>query len=148
MKLHEELYFEITVTGTKAEIQKFISYITSGELDDFFEITDDFIVCDDDNYVNASPDEECSITVTNDDFGIEISDFDPEEFLDAFCKGGISLHIFGSLYDIDDDEYRFSSPVGDPCYTNSEAVEIFNDELDREAYREELEAEEDEEDFI
>ena len=47
MTLCEELYFEITLTGTKSELKKFVSFLKSGELDDFFEITSDYINYDD-----------------------------------------------------------------------------------------------------
>ena len=43
MILCEELYFEITVTGIKSELKKFISCLKSGELDDFFEFSSDYI---------------------------------------------------------------------------------------------------------
>ena len=144
MKLHEELYFEITAEGDKNELQKFISYITSGELDDYFEFTSDFIIYDD-NFYSASVADAVSITLSNDDLGIEIEDFDPEEFLDMLCKGGKAISLWGHLYDIDDDEYRFNSPAGDPCYTNTAKIDKFNDELDEQAYKEEQEEVEDEE---
>ena len=145
MKLHEELYFEITAEGDKNELQKFISYITSGELDDYFEFSSDFIVYDD-NFYSASYGDTASITISNDDFGIEIEDFDPEDFLESLCKGGKAISLWGHLYDIDDEEYRFTSPAGDPCYTNAAKINKFNDELDEEAYKEEQAADE-EDDF-
>jgi hypothetical protein len=144
MKLHEELYFEITAEGDKNELQKFISYITSGELDDYFEFSSDFIIYDD-NFYSASYGDAVSVTISNDDFGIEIEDFDPEDFLDTFCKGGKEISLWGHLYDIDDEEYRFNSPAGDPCYTNAAKINKFNDELDEEAYKEEQAADEDDE---
>ena len=145
MKLHEELYFEITAEGDKNELQKFISYITSGELDDYFEFSSDFIIYDD-NFSSADSGNAASITIANDNFGIEIDELDPEDFLDTFCKGGKALSIWGNLYDIDDEEYRFASPAGDPCYTNVAKINKFNDELDEEAYKEE-QAEKDDDEF-
>lgn len=144
MKLHEELYFEITAEGAKTALQKFISYITSGELDDFFEFSSDFIIYDD-NYYTASEGENVSVTIANDDFGIEIDELDPEDFLDSLCKGGRDISIVGHLYDIDDEEYRFSSAAGDSCYVNVAKIDKFNDELDEEAYKEEAAEDEDDE---
>ena len=66
MKLHEELYFDFTAEGAKSDVKKFVSFITSGELDDFFELTDDLISYSD-NYSFASDSEKVSITVSNDD---------------------------------------------------------------------------------
>ena len=37
MTLCEELFFEITVSGTKSELKKLVSFLESGGLDDFFE---------------------------------------------------------------------------------------------------------------
>ena len=36
MRLHEELYFEINAEGDRQSIDKFVAYMTSGVLDDFF----------------------------------------------------------------------------------------------------------------
>ena len=47
MILYEELYFEITLTGKKSDLKKFVSYIKSGELDDFFDFSADYISYDD-----------------------------------------------------------------------------------------------------
>ncbi len=128
MHLHEELYFEITAEGAKQQINKFISYITSGELDDFFEFSSDFILYSD-NYLTSDDSANVSITISNDDFGIEIDEFDPEEFLDAMCAGGKDILIHGQLYDIDDEEFRFVSNIGDPCYLDASKM-VFEDELD------------------
>ena len=49
MTLYDELYFEINLIGPKSEIKKFVRYLQSGELDDFFEITSDYINYED-NY--------------------------------------------------------------------------------------------------
>jgi len=47
MTLGDELYFEITLTGTRPELKKFISFLRSGELDDFFEFSTEYINYDD-----------------------------------------------------------------------------------------------------
>ena len=143
MRLHEELYFSFTVEGTAQNVKRFVSFLLSGDLDDFFEITDDNIIYSD-NYSFASNAEPVSVTVSNDDYGIEIDSFNPEEFLDVLCAAGKELHIHGNLFDIDDEEYMFTSPIGSNSYTNAYDVD-FHDELDDEARREE--SEEDNEDF-
>ena len=142
MKLYDELYFEITLKGQKSELEKFIRFLKSGELDDFFEITKDYIVPSDEFY-GASAEEKAEITFTNDDIGIEIDRFNPEDFLDVFCLAGKKLDIRGHFYDINDEEYEFSSPFGDNGYTNSILSE-FNDELDSYARGEEVNDEDEE----
>ena len=144
MKLYEELYFDIKAEGTPANLKKFVSFILSGDLDEFIEITEDHIIYSD-NYDYASSGDTVSITVSNDDFGIEIDSFDPEKFLDVLCAAGKNLFIHGNLFDIDDTEYLFTSQLGDTGYYNSDDIE-FHDELDDERDREDSE-EEDDEDF-
>ena len=39
MTLYDELYFEITVSGRRAEIKKLVSFLESGEISDFFEFS-------------------------------------------------------------------------------------------------------------
>lgn len=138
MILYDELYFEITLTGTKSELRKFISFLKSGELDDFFEIDSDYINYDD-GYLSAEDDAEVSAVFTNDDMGIEIDELDTDEFLELFCKAGKNLDIDGRLYDSDDEEYSFVSSLGDSYFLNSKNVTRFNDELDEKAYEEESE---------
>ena len=140
MRLQEELYFDITAEGDKESVKKFVSYITSGVLDDFFEFEEDFIIYSD-NF-NDGTNEQVCVTLANDDYGIEIDDFDPEEFLDVLCRGGKSILIHGHLYDIDDEDYVFVSHPGDASFTNCDDIE-FNDELDREAFKEELDERDD-----
>ena len=135
MRLHEELYIDITVQGKRCDIDKFIAYITSGELDDFFEITSDLITYDDE-YNTAGTATEVKAFISNDSYGFEIDSFNPEEFLDAFCAGGYNVFIQGHLYDIDDEEYRFVSPVGETSYDDASKIH-YKDELDFEAQREE-----------
>ena len=83
MTLYEELYFEITVNGVKADLKKFIKYLKSGELDDFFDIGDDYISYDDD-FAAADDQAVTGFTFTNDDLGVEIDEYNPEDNLDAF----------------------------------------------------------------
>lgn len=138
MTLCDELYFEITLTGSKSELKKFVSYLRSGELDDFFEISSDYINYDD-GYHAADDGAESSIVFTNDDLGIEIDEIDTDEFLELFCRAGKNLDIDGRLYDIDDEEYAFVSSKGDSYYLNAQNITRFNDELDEKAYEEESE---------
>lgn len=137
MTLCEELYFEITLTGAKTDLKKFISYLKSGELDDFFEFTSDYISYDDE-YEGAGPDQETSVILSNDDYGIEIDEFDTDEFLEVFCKAAKALDVEGRLFDIDDEEYEFTSAKGDSYYLNAKRTIRFNDELDEKAYEEDL----------
>ena len=141
MRLHDELYFEIHATGYKADVQRFVEFLLSGELDDFFEITTDYITYSD-NYDFASSFEEVSITLANDDIGIEIDSFNPEKLLDVLCVAGKNLAIDGNIFDIDDEEYYFISHKNDPSYVNTDSLE-FADELDEEARREEYEESDD-----
>ena len=137
MTLHEELYFEITVEGAIENVKKFVSYATSGELDEFFEITGDYVAYDDD-----STPESTRATISNDDIGIEIDSLRIEEFLDALCSGGRQVLIYGHIYDIDDEEYRFISHIGNAGFINAKNID-FADELDIEARREESEEDND-----
>ncbi len=137
MTLCEELYFEITLTGAKTDLKRFISYLKSGELDDFFEFTSDYINYDDE-YEGAEPDQETSIILSNDDYGIEIDEFDTDEFLEVFCKAAKGLDVEGRLFDIDDEEYEFTSAAGDSYYLNAKRTIKFNDELDEKAYEEDM----------
>ena len=137
MTLCEELYFEITLTGAKTDLKKFISYLKSGELDDFFEFTSDYISYDDE-YEGAGPDQETSVILSNDDYGIEIDEFDTDEFLEVFCKAAKALDVEGRLFDIDDEEYEFTSAKGDSYYLNAKRTVRFNDELDEKAYEEDM----------
>ena len=137
MTLCEELYFEITLSGTKSELKKFISYLKSGELDEFFEISSDYINYDDE-FEGALPDQETSIILSNDDYGIEIDEFDTDEFLEVFCRAAKALDVEGRLFDIDDEEYEFVSEKDDSYYLNAKRSKRFNDELDEKAYEEDM----------
>lgn len=130
MTLCEELYFEITLTGAKSDLKKFISFLKSGELDDFFEFSSEYISYDDE-FEEKGPDGETSIIISNDDWGIEIDEFDTDEFLEVFCRAAKELEAYGSLYDIDDEEYSFRSDKGDSYYVNAKRIMQFNEDEDK-----------------
>lgn len=140
MTLYDELYFEITAKGAKSEIKKLSAFLKSGELDDFFEVTKDYLNLDD-NYLNLSDEDECELVFSNDEIGIEIEEFDVNEFLELFSKAAKSLDVTGTLYDMDDNEFSFVSPKGDAYYYNAR-LKNFNDELDDVAHDEECDDEE------
>lgn len=129
MTLCEELYFEITLTGAKSELKKLVSFLRSGEMDDFFTFDNNYIIYDD-GFDAAELSAESSITFTNDDYGIEIDEFDTDEFLEVFCRAAKQLEVIGTIYDINDDEFSFSSEKGDSYYVNSRKVARFNEDDD------------------
>ena len=131
MLLCEELYFEITLTGAKSEIKKLISFLKTGGLDDFFEFSADYI-SDDDEFDTTENEGKTSVVLANDDYGIEIDELDTDDFLDVFCRAAKNLEVVGSLYDADEDEYRFVSDAGESYYLNSDRISRFNEDLDRE----------------
>lgn len=141
MTLWDELYFEITLRGAKSELKKFVNFLKSGELDDFFEISSEYIMYDD-NYNAAEDKDETQIVFTNDDCPIEIDEFDTDEFLEIFCKAATKLDVYGSIFDPDDDEFHFTSAVGDSYYINSRKAIRFNDEIDDIAFSEEVDDDE------
>lgn len=145
MTLCEELYFEITIKGAKSEIKKLVSFLKSGELDDFFEVDPDYINYEDD-YAAASDGEECTLIFSNDDLGVQIDELDTDEFLELFCRAAKNLDVRGRLYDADDEEYDFISREGDSYYLNADKLGLFNDELDAKAYEEEMLAKDEDED--
>ena len=130
MILCEELYFEITLTGVKSELKKFITCLKSGELDDFFEFSSDYITYADD-YDSTDLNGKTSIVLANDDYGIEIDELDTDEFLDVFCRAARNLEAVGHVYDIDDEEYRFTSELGNSYYLNLDRIMKFNEDEDR-----------------
>ena len=130
MTLYDELYFEIRATGPKSEVKKFVSYLRSGELDEFFEFSSDYINYDDD-YADAGDSTEVNVIISNDDYGIEIDEFDTDEFLEIICKAGRRLYLKGNLFDVDDEEYSFVSEVGNSYYTNALLVQNFNEDDDK-----------------
>ena len=136
MILNEEIYFEISFTGEKSELKKMVKFLKSGELEDFFEITSDYISYHDE-FEDKGESEESEFIFTNDDLGIEVDEFDTDEFLEILCKAGRKLDISGQIYDINDEEYSFSSPKGDSDFTDGKGDLKFNDELDAAAEEEE-----------
>ena len=139
MTLWEEIYFEITARGAKSDLRKFVNFLNSGELDDFFEVESDYLIYDD-TYNGAEESDETEIIFTNDDYGIETEEFDTDEFLEFICKASKNLDLYGSLSDADGNEYHFESAKGDTYYVNARGAGVFNDELDAVAYDEEKEA--------
>lgn len=137
MTFCEELYFEIKLTGAKSELKKFVSFLKSGELDEFFEFDNDYISYDDE-YESAGPNTETSIVLSNDDLGTEIDEFDTDEFLEVFCRAARALYVEGRFFDIDDEDYEFISAAGDSYYVNARKSKRFNDELDEKAYEEDM----------
>lgn len=136
MTLYDELYFEISAKGEKAAVKKLARFLKSSELADFFEGGEDFINYDD-NYSSLGEEDKTELVFTNDEIGIEIDEFDTDEFLELFCKAARALEVSGSLWDSDDNEFSFHSPEGDSYYYNSRAAKRFNDELDDVALEEE-----------
>ncbi len=130
MILYEELYFEIRATGAKSEVKRFIDYLKSGELEDFFEFSEDYVSYDDD-YDNTETGGEVTVIISNDDWGIEIDEFDTDEFLEMLCRAGKRLYLKGQLYDSDTDEYSFVSETGNSYYTNALLVQNFNEDEDK-----------------
>ena len=136
MILCEEIYFEITLKGEREEVKKFARFLKSGELDEFFEVSSDFI-----SYADDDGTDSLTMVFSNDDLGIECDELDTEEFLDLFCKAARKLEISGHIYDINDDEFSFISDAGSSDYINARKVARFNDELDEAAYDEEIDEE-------
>jgi hypothetical protein len=142
MTLYDELYFEITAKGEKSEIKKLVRFLKSGELEDFFEGAEEYVNLDD-NYASALDTDSTELAFSNDEIGIEIDEFDTDEFLELFCKAAKNLDVTGTLYDSDDNEFSFTSPEGDSYYYNAR-LKSFNDELDEVRDGEEDEDEEEE----
>ena len=142
MTLYEELYFDITLTGEKRELEKFIKFLKSGELDEFFEFSSEYISYDDE-YATADAFKETSIILSNEDYGIEIDEFDVDEFLEVLCRAGKALYISGQIFDISDEEYSFVSEAGSAYYLNAAAAKKFNEDADLEEEDDEDDADED-----
>ena len=85
----------------------------------------------DDNFVTAEPEDEISIVISNDDYGIEIDEFHTDEFLEILCKAGKRLYLKGQLFDVDNEEYSFVSQKGDSYYTNALLINEFNEDEDK-----------------
>ena len=141
MLLYEELYFEIEVTGQKSQLKKFVNFLRSGDLDEFFEFSSEYINYADD-YAAAEDTKETSLVLSTDDYGIEIDEFDTDEFLEILCKASKSLYVSGHLYDVDDEEYSFISEAGDSYYVNAKNAKRFNEDEDKPTESDEDEEEE------
>ncbi len=141
MTLYDEIYFEITASGKRSELEKFISFLNDGGLDDFFEMDEDYIDYDDD-FGSCGAEDDTYVTFSNDDMGIEVDEFDVDEFLEVLCRAGRRLDLRGEIYDADDDEYRFVSKEGDSYYLNANNITLFNDDLDTQAKEEDIDDEE------
>ena len=127
MILYDEVYFDITLSGAKADLKKFAKYIKGGALEDIIESAHEFISYDD-SFSSAEEDDECEMFFSNDDLGLEISKLDTEDFLDVFCKETAKIDVAGHIYDINDDEYMFKSAKGRTDFSSGAGK--FNDELD------------------
>ena len=136
MTLYDEIYFEIKAVGPKHELKKFVGFLKSGELDDFFEFSSDYINYDDD-YNSADDSQEATVIISTDDYGIEIEELNTDEFLEIICKAGKNLFLKGQVYDIDDEEYSFVSEAGDSYYVNALNVDKFNEDEEEEDSAEE-----------
>lgn len=139
MILYEEIYFDITIEGKKSDVKRLEKFLLGGGCDDFFEVQPDHISYADEF---AESDESANVKMFfSDDLGVEIDEFDTDEFLDVLCRAGASVDIAGHFYDINDDEYSFRSEAGSTDYYNAKNVRIFNDELDDAARDEEADEE-------
>lgn len=136
MILYDEIYFEISARGQKHDVKKLAEFLRSGELDDFLDISGDYVHLDD-NYSAVGDGEATALVFTNDDLGIEVDEFDVDEFLDVFCKAAKALDVAGSIYDADESEFCFESPVGSADFYDTRRTVEFNDELDEAAREEE-----------
>ena len=135
MILWDELYFEITLEGTRAELDKFVAFLSAGELDEFFEQSEDYVILDD-KYDEAEDGESLEVVFTNDGFPIEIEELDADELLEIICKAAKNLEVYGYVAD-GSSELRFTSAKGDSYYLNARDGVRFNDELDEVASEEE-----------
>ena len=140
MILCDEFYFEVTFTGAKAEIKKIAKFLKSGGLEEFFDFDDSYISYDD-AYFDAADEEETWLTLSNDDYGIEIDEIDADELLEVLCRAAKTLHVSGSLYDINDEEYDFVSKAGDSYHVDKRKESLFNEDED---FEDEADDEEDE----
>ena len=127
MILYDEVYFDVTLSGAKADLKKFAKYIKGGALEDVFEGAYEFISYDD-AFSDANDEDECEMFFSNDDIGLEVSKLNTEDFLEIFCKETANIDVAGHIYDINDDEYIFKSPKGSINFSNGRGK--FNDELD------------------
>lgn len=128
MVFYDEIYYEITLKGVKSDIKRFISFLTDGGLEDFFEFDEEAIIYGD-NYLTTPDSMVTDITIANED-GVSVEEFDVEDFLELFCGASKKLEVYGFIYDAEENEYNFRSDAGDDFYENARDVSRFNDELD------------------
>jgi hypothetical protein len=136
MTLYEEIYFDITVEGKKSDAKRLEKFLLGGGCDDFFEVHPEHI-----SYADEFVESDESATVRmffSDDLGIELDELDTDEFLEVFCKAAKPLDVEGTLFDVDDEEYKFVSAKGDYYYINPNRTRRFNDELDEKAHEEDM----------
>jgi hypothetical protein len=103
--------------------------LRAGGLDDFFEFSNEYLSYSDD-FDDAGDSERVSMTLSNDDWGIEIDEFDTDEFLEVFCRAARKLFVNGELFDIDDEQFAFVSEEGDSYYVNALKAKRFNEDDD------------------
>ena len=142
MILYDELYFDITLEGAKAEIEKFVRALRSGALEDFFEFDEEQLDFDD-GYAASDDNAKTALTFSSVDIGLEIEELEVFDLLDELCRISRALEVRGEIYDAENDEYRFASHAGDSYYINRDKEKLFNEELDKE---DEQDAENEEED--
>ena len=126
--LYAHCYPETCFTILKSDIKRFISFLTDGGLEDFFEFDEEAIIYGD-NYLTTPDSMVTDITIANED-GVSVEEFDVEDFLELFCGASKKLEVYGFIYDAEENEYNFRSDAGDDFYENARDVSRFNDELD------------------
>lgn len=140
MTLYEELYFDINIEGAKSDIERFVSALEAGALDDFFEFDSELIEYDDD-FDTKGDSSDTSISFSNVDIGMEIDELSVFDLLDELCRIGKKLEMRGEIYDADDDEYRFISHRGESYYINADKARLFEEDLNSDEEEDDEEAE-------
>ncbi len=128
MIFYDEIYYEITLKGVKSDLKKFIDFLSSGGLDEYFEIESEHIIHGD-SYNQSTDSMITDISLVNED-GIPVDEFDVEAFLEVFCQAASRLEVYGFIYDADETEFNFTSEAGNDYFCNSRNITQFNDELD------------------
>ena len=128
MIFYDEIYYEITLKGTKAELAKFKDFVLSGGLDDYIEFDAENVIYGD-SYKQSPDYDICDLTLINED-GFPVDEFRVEEFLEVFCQAAINLEVYGFIYDADETEFNFTSEAGSDDFKNTRSGVRFNDELD------------------
>ena len=137
MILYDEFYFDISAAGLQADLKKFFNFLLSGELDDFFEFSPEYINIDE-SFENEDPKTYLTVSISNEDWGIEIDKLHTDEFLELICKAGRRVYLSGTLSDSDGNEYSFISDEDDSYYVNSRFIhDTDEDEEDKDEEDEE-----------